>query len=305
MGSPPVILLAATLLAASPAVPSPLRAREAAVAAALASAPPGGPRVDAATRPLLGLPYVSSPLGEGSGPDPDPRFRLDAFDCMTFVETGLALGSAASLEEARAALDELRYDDGPPALEARLHEVLSQWLPRNVARGWLAPAALPPGAPAARRLAKTYDAAAWAAIHRAGRAIPGLPPAREPSGTFEVDAVPPDDAAAAAALLPAGTVVIVVRADGPGRATRVSHMGLLVKGAGGASRVRHATSSVGVARVIEEPFVAFVARERAAWPPWPLEGLAFFTALDATRREAALGHRPAVPATALPAPGRP
>src|SRR5690349_3041900 len=40
---------------------------------------------------FLNTPYVLSPLGEGGGVDPDPTFRLDAVDCLTFVEETLAL----------------------------------------------------------------------------------------------------------------------------------------------------------------------------------------------------------------------
>ena len=86
----------------------------------------------AATAPLLGVRYLLSPLGEGAGLDPDPRFRLDAFDCVTFVETALALGSAGSLEEARRALDDVRYRSRVDVAD-RLHEVLSQWIPSNLA----------------------------------------------------------------------------------------------------------------------------------------------------------------------------
>ncbi len=39
---------------------------------------------------FLGTPYLLSPLGEGKGIDPDPLYRFDKFDCLTFVETVLA-----------------------------------------------------------------------------------------------------------------------------------------------------------------------------------------------------------------------
>jgi hypothetical protein len=96
-------LLASLVALTVAAAPAP-----AAVARALGEAPPGGARAVRATAPVVGAPYLLSPLGEGAGPDPDPRFRLDAFDCMTFVETAVALGSASSLEEGRRALDDVR-----------------------------------------------------------------------------------------------------------------------------------------------------------------------------------------------------
>lgn len=287
--------LAALLTLAAPA-------SDVAVARALRAAPAGGARAAAATRPLLGAAYAPSPLGEERGRDPDPRFRLDAFDCMTLVETALALGSAASLAEARVALDDVRYS-GPPAYATRNHEVLAQWIPSNVAKGWIAPATPgpAPGAPP-RKAWKEYTPESWAAVRAAGRAIPGLPRRALPLGRFEAPIVPPEDAAAAAALVPDGAVVFVVRADAPERATRVTHAGLVVRGRDGAALVRHATSSRGVARVIEEPIERFVRREGRAYPRWPLEGLSFFAIRDASARVRALAARPAVERVAGEAP---
>jgi hypothetical protein len=274
----------AFLLAAGPS-PEP------AVARAL-SAPAGGSRAALATRPLLGVPYVPSPLGEGAGRDPDPRFRLDAFDCMTLVETAVALGSSSTLGEARAALDDVRYS-GPPAYAARNHEVLSQWIPANLAKGWIADATSGLAGVAVRPAAKEYTAASWDAVRAAGRAIPGLPRSRLPLGRFVAPMVAPEDAPAAARQVPDGTIVFVLRADERERATRVTHAGLVVREAAGQPFVRHATSSKGVERVIEEPIERFVRRQEKAYPRWPLEGLTFFAIRDATARVRTL----AAPAT--------
>lgn len=276
---------------------------EAEVARALVAAPAGGARAVAATRPLLGLPYAASPLGEGAGRDADPRFRLDAFDCMTLVETALALGSARSLDEARVALDDVRYA-GAPAFATRNHEVLSQWIPANVAKGWIAPATPTPSGAPEHVATKEYTPATWAAVRAAGRAIAGLPRARLPVGRFSAAIVAPGDAAWAAAQVPDGALVFVVRADSPERATRVTHAGLVVRGPGGTALVRHATSSKGVARVIEEPIERFVRREVRAYPRWPVEGLSFYAVRDAGARVRALSARSvpkAAPGEALPA----
>jgi hypothetical protein len=258
----------------------------AALPAGAETAAAGGRRAIAATAPLVGAPYLASPLGEGEGRDPDPRFRLDAFDCMTFVETAVALGSAATLDEAALALDDVRYG-GPPALAARNHEVLSQWIPANAAKGWIADATADAAGPLARRVEKAYSAEAWSLVRAAGRAIPGLPRARLPEGRFAIDVVAADDVAAVAPRLPAGAIVFVVRADAPERATLVTHAGLLVPGPRG-PRVRHATRSRRAKRVIEEPLATFVRREAQAYPRWPLEGFAFFALRDNAARVRAL-----------------
>jgi hypothetical protein len=296
-----VPLLAALALAA----PSPDDAVARALAAGLSA---GGPRAVGATAPLLGAPYALSPLGEGSGRDPDPRFRLDAFDCMTLVETAVALGSASTLAEARAALDDVRYS-GAPSWAARNHEVLSQWIPANLAKGWIAPATpAPPGGGAPPVAAKEYTLASWDAVRAAGRAIPGLPRARLPLGRFEAAIVLPAAVKAVSGGLPEGAIVFVVREDAPERATRVTHAGLVVRGQRGATLVRHATSSKGVERVIEEPIERFLSRQEHAYPRWPVAGLAFFAIRDATARvrtltgEAPLQRRAGEAPAAAPPP---
>jgi hypothetical protein len=255
----------------------------------------------------VGAPYLASPLGEGGGPDADPRFRLDAFDCMTFVETAVALGSAATLEEAARALDDVRYARAP-ALADRNHEVLSQWIPSNVAKGWVADVGAAVAGGLARRETKAFSPESWAAVRAAGRAVPGLPRARLPAGVFGVDVVAPEDVDAIAARLPDGAIALVVREDRPDRATRVTHAGLVVRGARGDVRVRHATSSKGVGRVIEEPIARFLRREERAYPRWPVAGLAFLELrANGDRMRALIGDavRPAARTPARAAPGAP
>jgi len=291
-----VLAALATALALAAAPPEPEIVR------ALRSAPPGGARAAAATRPLVGVPYAPSPLGEGGGRDPDPRFRLDAFDCMTFIETAVALASAASLDEVRIALDDIRYS-GAPTFAARNHEVLSQWIPENVRKGWVADVTVPIAGALARPAVKEYSAASWQQVRAAGRAITGVPRARLPIGRFQASVVPVGEAAAVARRIPDGAIAFVIRGDAPDRATLVTHAGLVVHEPGGRALVRHATSTKGVARVIEEPIERFLAREGKAYRRWPLEGLAFFQIADATARLRALrapagraGERPPDPA---------
>lgn len=280
---PAAVALAALLLAA----PADPEAVPRGVVEALAAAPAGGARAAAATRALVGARYLRDALGEEAAPDRDPRFRLDAFDCLSFVETAVALGSSRDLGEAARALDDVRYE-GPPALPARHHEVQAQWIPANLARGWIAELTREVAGERAVLLARDHTPASWAAVHGAGRAVPGLPRDREPLGRFETWAVRPGDLAAVAARIPEGAVVFVMREDRPARPTRVSHAGLVVVGAAGERLVRHATSTPGVERVIEEPLARFVAREARAYPRWPLAGFALYAVPDASARVAAL-----------------
>jgi hypothetical protein len=258
---------------------------EPAIERALASAPAGGPRAAAASAPLLGVPYLLSPLGEGAGLDPDPRFRLDAFDCVTFVETALAFGSATSLEEARRALDDIRYRRRVDVAD-RLHEVVSQWIPSNLAKGWIAPASRAAAGAATRVEAVTYDAARWRRLAASGQRLTGVPLDQAPVGRFELEVVPVAALGEAAPRIPDGTIAFVVRTERDDRLTRVSHAGLVVV-RDGQRLVRHASSSAGVLRVVEEPLARFVAGQQRVQGR-KLVGLALFTAQDARARLATL-----------------
>src|SRR5262245_14095612 len=62
-------------------------------------------RLLATSERFLQTPYHLSPLGEGGGTDPDPYFRLDAVDCLTFVEETIAMSLAPSLDRVEPLLE--------------------------------------------------------------------------------------------------------------------------------------------------------------------------------------------------------
>ncbi len=274
-----MLALALTLLLA--AAPD----RLAALLAAAGEAPPGGARAAAASAPLVGVRYQLGPLGEGRGPDPDPRFRLDAFDCVTFIETALALGAGRSDDEVRRALDDLRYG-GEVSIADRDHEVLSQWIPRNVEKGWLRPISRELAGAATVEVATSYDRERWDRLAKRGRRLAGVPVARLPLGRFSAEVIPPAALLALEARLPDGAVLWVVREERLDQLTRVTHGGLVVV-KGGRRWVRHASSWPTVQRVVEEPLALFLERQRVA-SSRPLTGLAVFAALDNRARLARL-----------------
>lgn len=216
----------------------------------LAEAPRGPERVVRASELLLGTPYEKHPLGEGAGPDSKPRFRLDAFDCQTFVETALALGEADGAAQAHAILDDIRYT-GAPSFTERNHYMMSQWVPSNLSKGYLA---LPPGElPLAE---KVITEKSWKA--RAVKNIE-LPRDRVPIGRFTLPLTDLDALEAHAAEIPSGTVMLIVREDKPGNPDRVTHLGFVIE-KGKATLYRHASDVF--KRVVDEPIAHFVARNR-------------------------------------------
>jgi len=70
----------------------------------------------------LSTPYQLGCLGEESGPDKDPIFRLDVTDCTAFVLTTTALLHSQNLEEAKEMMKFLNYQpNSEVTFENRLH----------------------------------------------------------------------------------------------------------------------------------------------------------------------------------------
>ncbi|WP_373046104.1 N-acetylmuramoyl-L-alanine amidase-like domain-containing protein [Vulgatibacter sp.] len=264
---------------------------------ALAATGAGWARTRAASEAFLGTPYVVSPLGEGTGPDPDPLLRWDGVDCLTFVETALAVGNADDIAAAAAALDDIRYRAGrAPAFEHRLHLMIAQWIPDQIAKGYLedVTAALP----GATEVAIAYDEGIW---RGRGRALRALPWQEELRGTFRLPMIPLAQAQAIAQRLPEGLVLNVVRKARPDRINRVTHTGFVIVKEG-KRFVRHA--SYGRREVVDEPIERFLGRH-ARMRKWEVEGINLLAVRDnaahvralVERRTAALDVVPAAAST--------
>lgn len=97
----------------------------------------------AATHPsLLGARYEANPLDRGAkGIDEPLRAGFDGFDCVTYVETVLALARTVAIgktaaDDYAAELARLRYGDAAPGYCARRH-YFGDWSDQQVAAGRL------------------------------------------------------------------------------------------------------------------------------------------------------------------------
>ncbi len=260
----PVVIALLAASGAPPALPPAPDAIASALDAGLPARQTGPERAAWAAGLLRGAPYGPSPLGEGVAPDADPRFRLDRFDCVTFVETALALGASSSVGEARVRLDGIRYE-GEPSFQNRSHYVEAQWLPRLVAKGWISDDTARVGGSATRTTTLHLTHERWRSAARGGWVIRGLDPDALPVGDFPVAYVPLEALPGVAGRFEPGTVAIVVRAPRSDRPYQVTHMGLLVL-EGGRLVVRHASPVLG--KVVDEPLDRFLARlgRQLSWP---------------------------------------
>jgi Protein of unknown function (DUF1460) len=249
--------------------------------AAVHAAPAIGDRIAALSKLMLGTPYADYPLGEGGeGPEPQARFRLDAVDCQTFVETVLALANARDLAEAKILLDDIRYAKAPPSFSTRSHFTEAQWLPANIGKGYLREEArsVDRNAPVAELV---LSRAEWSKVP----ALQRLLAADIPEGRFDIPYLPLAEMKESARRIPAGSVILVVREADPNRVVRVSHMGFVLRGPGGVF-VRHASPTDALGhQVVDEPFDAYLTR-MSSFKKWPVQGFGLALPLDAKGRAA-------------------
>jgi hypothetical protein len=233
-------------------------------------------RIEQISRIFLGTPYGQYPLGEGSGVEPQPRWRADMVDCQTYVETVLAMANAKDLAQAKALLDDIRYRATPISFSSRNHFTEAQWLPANEAKGYLTEetSGIDRDAPSATLVLRREQ---WSKV----KGLERLAPAEIPEGEFPIRYLTLAEARRRAAQIAPGSVMLIVRAPDPQRVVRVSHMALVVLGAKGLV-VRHASFGE-EKRVIEEGMGAFLDR-LSTYRSWPVIGVALLRAVDARSR---------------------
>lgn len=94
-------------------------------------------RIDYFSQRLLGKPYLLGALGEGVAGqfDQNPLYRFDAFDCLTYVNTVLALSLSMSVNEFKSNMLRLNYHCAEPRYVNRHHFVSADWNRENAAQG--------------------------------------------------------------------------------------------------------------------------------------------------------------------------
>lgn len=225
--------------------------------------------LDAVSAKFLGTAYVASPLGEGKGKDPDPLFRPDAVDCLTFVEQAIAIHLAPEEKDVVPLLTKLRYEGDTVDFEQRNHVMEAQWLPSNVKKGFLKDITREIGGEQTVKVKKRLDDVAWKS--KTGASL-GLAPQSQKHGDWAWDIIPADVALEKVAKAPTGTVVVVVRADRPNAVTRISHLGFLIQKKNG-PHLRHASRSFG--KVVDEPLANYLGRN-LGFAKWTVEGLSLY-----------------------------
>jgi len=235
------------------AIPMPARAERVNAAAYRNS----GADLLAGSNMFLGLPYVLGPLGEGQGAEFDrgPLVSYAGLDCTTFVEQAMAFSLGGSEAEALDLLRRIRYRGGNISYENRNHFTELDWLPNNIAAGFLRDITADIAGSEARTATKLISKRAWYAAKteadldgfdweapaaRAARAArlralgAALPDQRASINYVPLEALP-----RLLNSIPHGTVISIVREDQTDKPTLVSHQLLLIDGPRG-KILRHA-----------------------------------------------------------------
>lgn len=88
---------------------------------------------------LVGKPYILTALGDGlqSRFDQGPLYRMDAFDCQTYVDTVVAIALAADLTSFKQCIRRIRYTKGNVDFITRNHFTCLDWNQSNRREGYI------------------------------------------------------------------------------------------------------------------------------------------------------------------------
>jgi hypothetical protein len=180
-------------------------------------------------------PYLGNPLGGG----PDEReslvIRFDGFDCVTYVETVLALAAAQTADEFSDALREMRYHNGEVEWHSRNHYMVD-WIRNNQRRGII------------------KDITTGSQATTKTRKLSIIKELRAKSATFRV--FPKQKAAHIRRLAETGDIALFASTR---RSLDVFHMGIIIK-RGDEVLLRHASRTA--KRVIDQPLADFLKAHR-------------------------------------------
>jgi hypothetical protein len=224
---------------------------------------------------FLGMPYKTSPLGEGkgNGPDEDPMWSFEAVDCQTFIEEVIALAVSSSFQEFKEHLSEIRYVNEKRTFGFRNHLPEVQWLPNNMRKGYVRDITMDTSGERCRTYKRTLRPGKPKMLVE-GRE---LPKEALPQGAVEFSYIPINDAPDILERIPSGAILNIIRVENPGKPYMITHQGLVViKESKGKSLryLRHASRHFGGV-VSDMPLAAYLNTVKD-YENWPALGISVF-----------------------------
>ncbi len=99
-------------------------------------------RIDLLSSHFLGHPYKSDPLIGSADTAEVFTASLDGFDCVTYIETVVALARASNVDDFTEWLRKIRYEGGHIQWQRRNH-YMTRWIRNNIREGILRPVSTP------------------------------------------------------------------------------------------------------------------------------------------------------------------
>jgi cell wall-associated NlpC family hydrolase len=195
-------------------------------------------RIDVLSRRLLGCPYQSDPLIGSAETAEVFTTSLAGFDCVTFLETIIALACASNVEDFADLIRRIRYDKGRTEWRRRNH-YMTDWIRNNLREGIL-------------RRVSTRALPSVSKV-RILNAVRGLPARRA-----QMKWIPKRGLTRLEPHLQTGDLIFFVSTR---RTLDVFHAGIIVR-AGQTLRMRHASRSQG--KVVEQELREFLRENRMA-----------------------------------------
>jgi cell wall-associated NlpC family hydrolase len=195
-------------------------------------------RIEVLSRQFLGHPYEANPLIGSAHTAEVFTASLDGFDCVTYIETVVALALASDSDNFADWLRQIRYERGRIQWERRNH-YMTVWIRNNVRKGIVGPVSMA-ALPVVSR-------------ERVLNVVPELVAQRT-----RVKCVPKRAAARFEPLLQSGDLIFFVSTR---KNLDMFHAGIIVRD-GKRVRMRHASRSQGV--VVEQALSEFLKTNRMA-----------------------------------------
>jgi hypothetical protein len=195
-------------------------------------------RIDVLSRHFLGHSYQPNPLIGSADTSEVFTASFDGFDCVTYIETILALARASNVDDFIEWLRKIRYEQGRIQWERRNH-YMTRWIRNNIRKGIIRRVSMP-AIPILSR-------------ERVLNVVPGLAAQRT-----RVKCVPKRAVPRLAAYLQSGDLIFFVST---GKNLDVFHAGIVVRD-GKKVLMRHASRSQGF--VVEQKLRVFLKANRMA-----------------------------------------
>jgi hypothetical protein len=195
-------------------------------------------RIDILSRHFLGQSYQANPLIGSADTAEVFTASLDGFDCVTYIETVMALARASDVDSFTEWLRQIRYEQGRIQWERRNH-YMTGWIRNNVRKGIIKPVSMP--------------AIPMVTKDRVLNVVPGLAAKR-----MAVKCIPKPAVPRLEAHLQSGDLIFFVSTR---KNLDMFHAGIIVR-EGKRIRMRHASRSQG--GVVEQELKEFLKTNRMA-----------------------------------------